>query len=105
MDLSSRRAARFLLASFPRTEGFNVGGRAVAQPAIELRLVLELLAAVAVDLQVPAVEIRQSRHIAPELLVLRHREDVLLPVAPSALHVFEGDVGRHARADGTDRFL
>ena len=49
-----------------------------------------------------AVALRQRGHVAPELLELRHREDVLLAVAPALLHVLERDVGRHARGQRAD---
>ena len=47
-----------------------------------------------------AVHPRQGRHVAPQLLELRHGEHVLLPVAPALLDVLERDVGRHAPGGG-----
>ena len=44
---------------------FNSGGGAVAQPAVQLRLVLELLAAGARHDEVAAIHFRQRTHVAP----------------------------------------
>ena len=50
-------------------------------------------------------QLRQRRHVAPQLLELRHREDVLLTLAPALLHVLQRDVGRHARGHGAHRVV
>ena len=44
----------------------------------------------------------QSRHIAPQLLELRDREDVFLAVSPALLDVLQGDVRGHPGGDRAD---
>src|ERR1051326_802554 len=51
------------LASGPVTQRLDVGGGAVAQPAVELGLVFELLPAEARHDDKPAIHFRQGRHV------------------------------------------
>ena len=60
----------YKIYSLKLTQPLDQGSRAVAQPAVELRLVLELLAAEAGDGDKAAVDRGQGGHVAPELLVL-----------------------------------
>ena len=76
---------------------------AVVRPAVELCHVLELLPAEAVDGQECAAQVGERAEVAPELLELGDRIDILLAVPPTPLHVLDSDIGRHAsrqRADG-----
>src|SRR6266545_8353232 len=94
--------------SLPLAQRFDVGSRAVAQPAVQLCLVLELLAAQARDNNETAVNLRNGGHVPPELFKLRYRENILLAVAPALLHVLERDVSGHLcgkRADGGGDFF
>ena len=79
-----------------------MSGGAVAEPAIELGLVLELLAAQSRDSDELAIDVRQGGEIAPEFLELSDRENVFLGVAPAFFDVFEGHVSGHASGEGTD---
>ena len=91
------------LSSFsPIAERVDVGRRTVAEPDVQLGLLLELLAAEPRHDDELAGDLGQAGHVAPELLELGHREDVLLAVAPALLHVLERDVGGQpqARAGG-----
>src|SRR5579872_5607096 len=81
----------------PVAQRFYIRRGTVAQPAVELRDFLELLAAPAVDHHEAAVEFRERGHVAPELFKLRYREDVLVPLAPALFHVFQRNVSGHAR--------
>src|SRR5664280_1196017 len=76
---------------------------AVAQPSIELARFLQLLATHTWHCHKAATELRQGRHITPELFKLGHREDIFLTFAPALFDVLERDVGRHARSDTADR--
>lgn len=86
----------------PVAEGFDEGGGAVAEPAVELGLVLELLTAGARDHEVAGVDFREGGEVAPEFLELGGGEDVLLTVAPAFLDVLEGDVGGEAGGEVAD---
>src|SRR6266540_4195435 len=86
----------------PLAQSLDVRRRAVAQPAVELRRILQLLAAQARHDDEARIYLRQCRHVAPELLELRHGEDILLPVAPAFLDLFECDIGRHFRGQRAD---
>src|SRR6516225_344927 len=78
----------------PGAEAFDERCGAVAEPAVELGGLFELLAALAGDEDETAVPFRESGHVTPELLELRDREDVFLAFAPALLHVLQRDVGR-----------
>jgi hypothetical protein len=82
-----------------------VGGGAIAQPAVELRRLLELLAAHASHFDELAVPFGQAGHIAPEFFELSNWEYVLLAFAPSLLHVLERDLRRHARGEFAQSFI
>src|SRR5262245_34117196 len=87
----------------PRTERLDVGRRSVACPAVELCLILQLLATLARHDGERTRAFGQRGHVAPEFFKLRDGIDVLLTVAPALLHVLERDVRRHACGDGTYR--
>src|SRR5262245_56370521 len=74
--------ARESQPSLPLTQALRVRRRAVAEPAVELGRVLELLAAQTRHDDEPALDLGQSREVAPQLFELRNREDILLPVTP-----------------------
>lgn len=79
-----------------------MGGGAVAEPAVELGGVLELLAAEAGDGEVMGLDGGQAGHVHPEFFKLADGEDVLLAVAPAFFDVLEGDVGGHAGGEAAD---
>ena len=81
------------LRRLPIAEAGDVGGGAVALPAVELRLVLELLAAGAGDEGEGAGDVGEAGHVAPEFFELGDGVDVFLAVAPAFFYVFDGDVG------------
>jgi hypothetical protein len=92
----------------PGAEGFDVGGRAVAEPAVELGGIFKLLPAEAGHDDVAAVEVAEGGEVTPEFFELGDWEDIFLSVAPSFLDVLEGDVSGHARgqvADGVGDFM
>src|SRR4051812_27034720 len=76
------------------TQRFHVVLRAVAQPAIELRHVFQLLTARARHAQELYGNIGQRAHVAPQFLELGDGENVLLRVAPAVLDFFQRDVRR-----------
>ena len=59
--------------------------RAIPQPAIELGLVLELLAPLARHRDKARFHLRQGGHIHPQLFKLADGEDVFLAVSPALL--------------------
>src|SRR5262245_19555997 len=63
----------------------------ISQPQVELRRFLQLLSALAQDDEEARVDLGNRGHVAPELLELQHRYDVLLPEPPPLLHVLEDD--------------
>src|ERR1035437_414880 len=65
----------------PLAQGFDVGSRAVAEPAIELGLVFQLLAAQPGHHHEPAVHLGERRQVAPQVLELSHRERILLALS------------------------
>src|SRR5262249_42425703 len=87
----------------PIAEGFDVGGGAVAQPAIQLRLILELLAAQAGYDHKTGFDVRQSCHVDPEFFELGYGKDILLAVTPPLLNLFESDVGWHLGGEMENR--
>src|SRR4051812_42575005 len=62
--------------SRPVAQRAHVRRRALAEPAVELGLVLELLPAAAGDDEEAAGDLRDRRHVAPQLLPLGDGEDV-----------------------------
>ena len=76
-----------------------MGRRAVPQPSVQLRLILELLPALARHHHESAFQVRQGGHVALELFELGYWEDVFLPVTLLFFYIFEGDVGGHARCE------
>src|SRR5512140_1308917 len=80
----------------PVAERLDVGGRSIAQPTVELRLVFEVLATLARYGDVPARQLGQGGHVTPEFFELRYREDVLLALTPALLDFLESDVCGHA---------
>ena len=64
-------------------KGFHVGGRAVAEPTVELGDFLELLAAPAGNSEEARVDFGKSGHVSPQPFALQHREDILLAAAPA----------------------
>ena len=87
----------------PFAEFFERVGISLAEPAVELRLVLELLAARSRHDEERAIHFREGCDIAPEFFELDHGEDVLLAFAPAFLDVLEGDVGGHALGHAANR--
>jgi hypothetical protein len=71
----------------PDAEAFDIGGGAVAEPAIELCRVFELLAARSGDGKEAARDLGKASKIAPELFKLCDGENVFLPVTPALFHV------------------
>ena len=86
----------------PGAEVFDERGGAVAEPAIELGLVLELLTAHSGDGDELAVDVRKGGEVAPEFFELGDGEDVFLGVAPAFFDVFEGDVSGHPGGEVAD---
>ena len=72
----------------PVAEAGDVGGGAVALPAVELGLVFELLAALAGHEGEGVGDVGETGHVAPEFLELSDREHVFLTVAPALFHIF-----------------
>src|SRR5687768_6344814 len=66
-------------ASRPLAQAFHVSRRAVAEPAVKLGLVFQLLAPGSGDDGVATGQLRlgEAGHVAPQLFELRHREHVL----------------------------
>ena len=91
-----------LEALLPLAKAFEVGGGAVAEPAVELGLVFELLAAGAGDDEEAAVGFGQGGHVAPQFFELGHGENILLAMAPAFFDFLEGDVAGHAMAEFAD---
>jgi len=67
---------------------------AIAKPGVELGGFLQLLSPDTRHGDETTTQLRQGRHVPPELFKLSHREDVFLPFAPALLHIFERYVGR-----------
>src|ERR1019366_6711083 len=87
----------------------DVGRGAVAEPAVKLSLVLELLAAQPWYHDEARIRLGQRGHVHPELLELGDGEDVFLAVAPTLLHFLQRDVSGHLRGEmpngGSDLWL
>lgn len=81
---------------------FDGGGGAIAEPAVELGLVLELLSAGAGDDHEAGGEVGEGGEVAPEFFELGDGKHVFLAVAPAAFDVFEGDVGGDAGGEAPD---
>ena len=79
-----------------------MGGGAVAEPAVELGLVFELLAAGPGDDEEAGVDFGEGGHVAPEFFELGDGEDIFLAVAPAFFDVLEGEVGGHAAGEAAD---
>ena len=79
-------------ASAPLAERLDECGGAVAQPAVELGRLFELLAAAPWDGDKPAGQFRQRRHVSPELFELRYRQHILLTFSPAFFDVLKGNV-------------
>lgn len=94
--------ARLPGRGIPGAEAFEVGGGAIAEPAVELGGVFELLAAAAGDGDEAGGEVGEAAHVDPEFFELADGEDVFLAVAPAFLDVFEGDIGGHFGGDAAD---
>lgn len=86
----------------PFAQFFQIRGGAVAQPAVELGWVLELLSAEAGDGGVAGIDGWKIAHVHPEFFKLADGENVLLAVAPAFFDLLEGDVGRHFCGEGAD---
>ncbi len=84
-------------SALPRTQLRDLRRRTVPQPAVQLRLVLQLLPPGTWHHGITRLYFRQRRHVHPQLLKLAHRKNILLPLAPAFLHVLDGDVRRHPR--------
>src|ERR1035437_1119365 len=80
----------------------DISCRAVSEPAVELGLIFQLLAPQAGDDHKAGINLRQRRHVHPQLLELGNREDVFLAVAPALLHLLERDVRGHLRPEGAN---
>ena len=76
---------------------------AVGDPAVKLCRILELLSPQAADGEKDAGKVGQRGQIAPELLELGDREDILLAVPPAPFHILDGHVSRHPCRQGADR--
>ena len=77
----------------PRTQGFDPCRGTVALPAVELRLILQLLAPCPRHHGKSIGAFVQGGHVSPELFELRDGVYVLLTMPPSFLDFLEGDVG------------
>ena len=69
---------------------------AIAQPAVELGGVFELLAAKSGDCEKAGIGFGKGGEVSPEFFELSDREDIFLAMAPALLDVFEGEVGRES---------
>ena len=81
-------------ASRPLTQAFHVRGGTVAQPAVELGLILELLTALSRHGYKPAIDFRQRGHVAPQFFKLRDRKNILLVVALAGPETGRSKYGR-----------
>src|SRR5580704_3860136 len=97
MAVPSAKAVFSLAALYPVAQRFDERRGPIPEPAVELGDLLELLSAFAGHRDKPAGEFRKAGHIAPELLELRHRHHIFLPLPPTFLHVFEGNIAWHTR--------
>ena len=82
-----------------------MGGGAVALPAVELGLILELLAALAGHEGVGVGDAGEGGHVAPEFFKLSHGIDVFLAMASTFFDVFQCDIGRHFSSHGPHGFV
>ena len=64
----------------PLTKRLHIRRRAVAQPAVQLGLVFELLAAQTGNDDEARIDLGKRGHVAPEFLELRHWKNILLAV-------------------------
>src|SRR5688572_26415356 len=105
-ELSERREqvlrAKCTIFSLPITALGYVSRGAVSRPTVELGRVFQLLTAGEADDEELRANFRQGSDVAPQLLELRDRIDVLLTVPPSLLHVLERAVRRNPTTQRTD---
>ena len=86
----------------PSAEIFQIGSRAITQPAIELGGIFELLATEARHGEVASLDGGEIAHIAPEFFELADGENVFLAIAPAFFHLLERDVGGHLGGEAAD---
>src|SRR5690349_13542418 len=78
----NERLVNMLPRISPGAKTLHICRRPVPQPPVQLRHFLQLLPARARHAYELAIQLRQRRHVAPELFELGHGEDVLVPLAP-----------------------
>ena len=81
-----------------------MGGRAVAEPGIELGRVFKLLPTGSRDDKEFRFDIGEGGEVTPEFFELGDGEDVFLSVAPAFFDFLEGDVGREAGGNFANGF-